>query len=40
MGEDGVLTGSFYCTGAKPRFLQQAAYFDQEEELLACLTAA
>lgn len=38
MGEDGVLTGEFYCTGEKPEFLSQAAYFGRDEEMLACLT--
>ena len=38
MDASGTLTGHFYCTGAKPRFLSQAAYFDKEKELLACLT--
>lgn len=37
MGEDGVLTGHYTCTGAKPRFLAQAAYFGKEEEMLASL---
>jgi len=37
MGADGVLTGAFYCTGAKPHFLAQAAYFGQEAAMLDCL---
>ena len=39
MGKDGVLTGDYYATGAKPNFLKQAAYFGKEEEMLACLAA-
>jgi len=38
MGEDGILTGTYYCTGAKPNFLAQAAYFGKEAEMLECLT--
>jgi len=37
MGADGLLTGTFYCTGVKPQFLKQAAYFGKEQEMLACL---
>ncbi len=37
MGEDGVLTGEFYCTGEKPDFLAQAAYFGREKEMLETL---
>lgn len=37
MGEDGVLAGKFFCTGAKPRFQAQAAYFGKEAELMQCL---
>ncbi len=37
MGEDGVLTGKFICTGKKPAFLEQAAYFGRADEMLACL---
>jgi pilus assembly protein CpaF len=39
MGDDGVLRGKYYATGAQPRFLTQAAYFSKEEEMLACLQA-
>jgi pilus assembly protein CpaF len=39
MDESGVLTGTYYCTGAKPDFLTQAAYFGKEEEMLGCLAA-
>ena len=39
MDESGVLTGSYHCTGIKPEFLPQAAYFGKEEEMLASLTA-
>jgi pilus assembly protein CpaF len=38
MGEDGILTGEYCCTGAKPSFIDQAAYFGKEAEMLACLT--
>lgn len=37
MGEDGVLQGEFYCSQTRPRFIEQAAYFGREEEMLACL---
>lgn len=37
MGEDGVLTGDFFCTGVIPKFIEQAAYFGREEEMLACI---
>jgi pilus assembly protein CpaF len=37
MGDDGILQGQYHCTGAKPRFLTQAAYFGKEEEMLASL---
>lgn len=40
MGADGVLAGEYYCTGAKPRFMAQAAYFGREEELQECLKAS
>lgn len=40
MGEDGVLNGEFYCTGVRPVFLAQAAYFGREEEMLASLGLA
>ncbi len=39
MGEDGILQGHFYATGALPKFLTQAAYFGKEEEMLASLQA-
>jgi pilus assembly protein CpaF len=39
MGEDGVLKGSYYCTGHVPRFVAQASYFGKEEEMLASLKA-
>lgn len=39
MGEDGVLHGHYYCTGAQPRFLTQASYFGREENMLASLQA-
>ncbi|MFW0778284.1 MAG: CpaF family protein [Rickettsiales bacterium] len=37
LGEDGVLSGEYYATGATPRFVSQAAYFGKEAELLECL---
>lgn len=37
MGDNGVLTGSYYCTGGKPKFVAQAAYFGCEDELLDSL---
>ncbi|MEQ1788866.1 MAG: CpaF family protein, partial [Rickettsiales bacterium] len=37
MGDDGVLTGEFYCTKEKPVFLTQAAYFGREKEMLDSL---
>jgi pilus assembly protein CpaF len=40
LDERGVLNGNYYCTGAKPRFLAQAAYYNREEDLLACLQAS
>jgi len=36
---NGVLSGEYFCTGAKPRFLPQAAYFGKEQQLLECLKA-
>lgn len=39
MDDSGVLTGTYYCTGAKPGFLAQAAYFGKEEEMLSTLIA-
>jgi pilus assembly protein CpaF len=37
MGENGVLTGEFVCTGIVPKFIEQAAYFGREEDMLACI---
>ena len=37
MGEDGVLTGEFFCTGAIPKFIEQAAYFGKDKEMLNCI---
>jgi pilus assembly protein CpaF len=36
----GRLAGTYYCTGATPRFMTQAAYFGKEKELLDCLKKA
>ena len=35
--ENGTLTGEYVCTGIKPRFLSQAAYFGREADMLASL---
>ena len=40
MGEDGVLTGDFHCTGIVPKFIDQASYFGRDKEMLACLKGA
>ncbi|MEZ5690159.1 MAG: CpaF family protein [Rickettsiales bacterium] len=37
MGEDGVLTGEFRCSGEAPDFRTQAAYFGKEKEMLKAL---
>lgn len=37
MGEDGRIQGNYYCTGIRPRFTEQAAYFNRERELIACV---
>ncbi|MGB1539446.1 MAG: CpaF family protein [Rickettsiales bacterium] len=37
MDEHGRITGSFYCTGIRPRFVEQASYFNREQDLLACI---
>jgi len=39
LGEDGVLSGQYFCTGAKPKFLSQAVYYGKETELNHCLKA-
>ncbi|NBO17961.1 MAG: CpaF family protein [Proteobacteria bacterium] len=35
--ENGIITGEYVCTGIKPHFLTQAAYFGREAEMLASL---
>ena len=40
MGEDGVLTGQYVCTGHQPQFLPKAAYFGREAEMLETLVPA
>lgn len=37
MSEDGLIQGHFFCTGIRPRFIEQAAYFNRDRELLACI---
>ncbi|MBM3617571.1 MAG: CpaF family protein [Alphaproteobacteria bacterium] len=37
MNDQGRITGNYYCTGFRPRFMEQAAYFNREKELLACI---
>ena len=39
MGPDGKLTGKFVGSGIRPRFMEQAAYFGREKELLDCVMA-
>ncbi len=33
MGEDGVLMGTFYSSGIRPRFYEQAIYFNRDQEM-------
>jgi pilus assembly protein CpaF len=37
MDTNGRLTGKFYCTGVRPRFLSQAEYFNRDKEMVECL---
>lgn len=37
MEEDGTLSGEFFCTGIKPKFFDQAVYFNRDKELLESL---
>jgi pilus assembly protein CpaF len=37
MGQDGVLDGNYHCTGLRPQFMAQAAYFGKDQALLQCL---
>jgi len=36
-GDDGVLTGKFFCAGIRPRFLSQATYYGREKDMLESL---
>jgi pilus assembly protein CpaF len=38
MDANGKLTGKFYCAGVRPRFFQQAQYFNREKDMLECLS--
>ena len=40
MDANGKLTGKFYCSGIRPRFLSQAQYFNRDKEMLECITSA
>jgi pilus assembly protein CpaF len=40
MDENGKLTGKFYCSGIKPRFLSQAQYFNRDKEMIECINSA
>ncbi|MCH2548190.1 MAG: CpaF family protein [Alphaproteobacteria bacterium] len=37
MDEHGRIQGNYYCTGIRPRFFDQAAYFNRDRELAACI---
>lgn len=37
MDDKGFITGHFYCSGIRPRFFEQAAYFNRDKELAACI---
>lgn len=37
MDESGVLRGEYQCSGIRPRFLSQAAYFNRDKELIDCI---
>ncbi len=39
MGPDGKLTGKFYGSGVRPRFMEQAAYFNRDKDLMDCVMA-
>jgi pilus assembly protein CpaF len=40
MDAAGKLTGKFYCTGIRPRFLSQAQYFNRDKEMIECISSA
>jgi len=37
MDSNGQLTGQFYSSGIRPRFLTQAEYFNRDKEMLECI---
>lgn len=37
MDENGKIQGHYYCTGIRPRFFDQASYFNRDRELAACI---
>lgn len=37
MDSNGVLTGKFFCSGIRPRFVSRAQYFNLEKELMDCM---
>lgn len=37
MDDQGRVTGNYYCTGIRPRFFDQAQYFNRDKELAACI---
>ena len=37
MNDQGLVTGNYYCSGIRPRFFDQAAYFNRDKELAACI---
>ncbi len=40
MDANGKLTGKFYGTGIRPRFLTQAQYFNRDKEMMDCINSA
>jgi pilus assembly protein CpaF len=40
MDAAGKLTGKFYCSGIRPRFLAQAQYFNRDKEMMECITSS
>ena len=40
MDANGKLTGKFYCSGIRPRFLSQAQYFNRDKEMVECINGA
>ena len=37
MDANGMLTGKFYCSGIRPRFISRAQYFNLDKDLMDCL---